>query len=54
MATNRPQGDSVGWIINRKQFWLEKTMIEISSLDKKPYPTHASSGIQAHNLPVTQ
>ena len=40
MATNRPQGDLVGWRINVRHFWLGKT-IEISSLDKKkPYPTN--------------
>ena len=34
MATNRPQGDLVGWRINTTHVWLGKT-IEISSLDKK-------------------
>ena len=53
MATNRPQGDLVGWRINTKHFRLRKT-IEISFQDKKHYPTHAGCRIQAHNLPVTQ
>ena len=35
MATNRPQGDLVGWRINTKRFRLKKT-IEMSSLDKNP------------------
>ena len=34
MATNRPQGDLVGWRIDLKHFWSGKT-IGISSLDKK-------------------
>ena len=33
-ATNRPQGDLVGWSINMKHFRLGKT-IEMSSLDKQ-------------------
>ena len=36
MATNKPQGNRVGWRINTKYFRLGKT-IEISSLDEKPY-----------------
>ena len=53
---DRPQGDLVGCRINTKHFRLGKTMktTGVSSLHKKPYPTHASCGIQAHNLPVTQ
>ena len=53
MATNRPQGDLVGWRINTKHFQLGK-IIEISPLDKKHYPTNAGCGIRAHNLSVTQ
>ena len=36
-----------------KHFRLGKT-IEISSLDKKPYPTLAGYGIRVHNPPVTR
>ena len=43
-AKNRLQGDFVGWLINRKHFQSGKTM-EISFLDEKPYPTHASHRI---------
>ena len=53
MATNMPQGDLVGWRTDKKHFQLGKT-IKISSLDKKPYPTHAGCLILAHNLRVTQ
>ena len=35
MVTNRPQGNLVGWRINKKHFRLGKN-IEISSLDKYP------------------
>ena len=43
-STNKSQGDLVGWMINTEHFRLGKT-IEISSQDKKTYPTHAVSGI---------
>ena len=52
MATDRLQGDLVGWRINMKQFWLGKT-IEISFLDGKPHPAQAVCGIGTHDLPVT-
>ena len=53
MGTNLPQGDLVGWRIDWKHIQSGKT-IGISSLDKKTYRTHASCGIQTHDLPVTQ
>ena len=40
MATDRPQGDHVGWRMDNLNFRIGKT-IEISSMDKKAYPTHA-------------
>ena len=52
MATNRPQGDLVGRRKNTKYFRLGKT-IEISSVGKKSYRTHARYMIRARNLPVT-
>ena len=53
MATNKPQGDLVGWEMEMKHFQIGKTT-EISFLDEKPYPTCAGCGIRTHNLPVTQ
>ena len=46
-----PQGGLVGWRIDKKNFRRGKT-IEISSLDKKPYHTHAGCGIRTHDLLV--
>ena len=53
MAQNGPQCDLVGWGMDNKQFWLVK-IVKMSFLNDKPYPTHASLGIQTHDLPITQ
>ena len=53
MATNKPQGDLVGWRTDKKYFPLGKT-IGISSTDETAYPTHAGCEIRAHDIPVMQ
>ena len=44
MATNRPQGDLVGWEMEMKHFRIGKT-IEMSFLEETPYATYAGCGI---------